>query len=254
MVKNHKCTWGHGEGGGTTCQICHLFLNSLKHVLHSPPHTVNTFCLLTSWPHVFVQQFSKMHLLRREARGKGTSKQNAQDLLGHRVLGKQKWHKTWGNSLLEQVPADFCIHGAEGIVQEVDVCIMIHGSRKQKRYQTARHFISESQQCSTIQMMFIPKPRKWSRTSASLSTDTQWGVCAVATPRSKPKRHVQNDHQNGIYLARLTRAFCPPLSVAPRSPITVRSPSSKSSKSYIEKPGGERLKMCSPTVILNFQH
>ena len=32
-------------------------------------------------------------------------------------------------------------------------------------------------------------------------------------------------------LARLTRAFCPPLSVAPRSPIIVRSPSGSSSRS-----------------------
>ncbi len=36
------------------------------------------------------------------------------------------------------------------------------------------------------------------------------------------------------YLARLTLAFCPPLRVAPLSPITVRSPSGSSSMSFIQ--------------------
>ena len=47
-----------------------------------------------------------------------------------RVPGKKKWYKTRANSLLEQVPADFWVHWAERIIQEVDVCVLIHGSRK----------------------------------------------------------------------------------------------------------------------------
>lgn len=39
------------------------------------------------------------------------------------------------------------------------------------------------------------------------------------------------------YRAKFTRAFCPPLSVAPRSPITVRSPSSRSCRSCTETEG-----------------
>lgn len=34
------------------------------------------------------------------------------------------------NTLFEQVPADSCIHCAKRIVQKVDVCILIHSSRK----------------------------------------------------------------------------------------------------------------------------
>ena len=73
----------------------------------------------------------------------------------YRVPGKKKWYKTGTNSLLEQVSADSCIHCAEWIVQEVDVCILIHGSRKWRETsgEDTTHslgLISESWRCPTI--------------------------------------------------------------------------------------------------------
>lgn len=49
----------------------------------------------------------------------------------YRVLRTQK-RPTRANSQFKQVPADFCIYRTERIVQEVDVCVLIHRSRKQK--------------------------------------------------------------------------------------------------------------------------
>ena len=53
----------------------------------------------------------------------------------------------------------------------------------------------------------------------------------------------QDGNLNPIYLARLIQTFCPPLSVVPLSPISVRSLSSKDCKSYMEIEKGEMLKI-----------
>lgn len=126
--------------------ICYLFLNSLKHIPHLPPHT-SIFSFLDL---IIMWDFSKMDLLWREGRGKKDRRaervesSEAQQLPRalfpelHRVLGKQKWHETQANSQFEQVPANFCIYCTEWVVQEVDVCILIHGSRRHRHVSGTR--------------------------------------------------------------------------------------------------------------------
>ena len=123
---------------------------NLPYIPHSLKHRPTVFHTLEapsvcSCPNfIMIQDFSMMDLLWQEGRGeRNTRAEWAEspeapslfwalfpDLYG--VLGKKKWQKTGANSLFKQVSADFCIHCTERIIQEVDVCVLIHGSRKHR--------------------------------------------------------------------------------------------------------------------------
>ena len=92
-----------------------------------------------------IQDFSIMDLLWKEEMRRGTPGQNELSLLKHKgfpelsslistgFLESRDDRNTGANSLFEQVSADSCIHCTEWIIQEVDVCILIHGSRKHRQ-------------------------------------------------------------------------------------------------------------------------
>ena len=67
------------------------------------------------------------------------------------------------------------------------------------------------------------------------------GVCVLTSTRSRGGEG-HDGNWNPTYLARLTRAFCPSLSGVPLSPISVRSPFSKSCKSYTDRKGEKDIK------------
>ena len=91
-----------------------------------------------------IQDFSIMDLLWKEETRRGTPGQNELSLLKHKgfpelsslistgFLESRDDRNTGANSLFEQVSADSYVHCTEQIVQEVDVCILIHGSRKHR--------------------------------------------------------------------------------------------------------------------------
>ena len=54
-------------------------------------------------------------------------------LISLEFLESRDDRNTGANSLFEQVPADFYVHCTEWIIQEVDVCVLIHGSRKHRQ-------------------------------------------------------------------------------------------------------------------------
>ena len=113
---------------------------------------------------MMIQDFSTMDLLWKEEMGRGTPGQNELNLLKHKgfpelsslistgFLESRDDRNTGANSPFEQVSADSCIHWTEWIIQEVDVCILIHGSRK-RREMSGEHtshclgLISESWWC-----------------------------------------------------------------------------------------------------------
>ena len=99
--------------------------------------------------------------------------------------------------------------------------------------------------------MFNPRVHRKNQDPAS-HRPTQWAGSAWLHPLGSMEEEGQDGKWNPIYLARLTRAFCPSLSGVPLSPITVWSPSSRSCKSYVEKEKGKsiRLKMYSPPLIV----
>ena len=137
------------------------------------------------------------------------------------------------------MPADYCIHCAERIVQEVDVCILIHGSRKHRETpgDDTSHslgLISESWWCPTTSCFFY-KPRERAKTLFHTGPPVS-RVCVLMSDRSRGGGGADGNW-NPIYLAKLTRAFCPSLSGIPLSPSSVRSPSSKSCKSYTDRKG-----------------
>ena len=144
------------------------------------------------------------------------------------------------------MPADFCVHCAERIVQEVDVCVLIHGSRKRRETSGKKHFTLPGSHLWITMVsnnsMFIPGAQERDHGPAS-HRPTQWVGSACSRPLGVAEEEGQDGNWNPIYLARLTRAFCPPLSVVPRSPIIVRSPSSRSCKSYMETEKGKKKKI-----------
>ena len=92
-----------------------------------------------------IQDFSIMDLLWKEEMRRGTPGQNELSILKHKrfpelsslistgFLESRDERNTGANSLFEQVPADFYVHCTEWIIQEVDVCILIHSSRKHRQ-------------------------------------------------------------------------------------------------------------------------
>ena len=189
-----------------------------------------------------------MDLLWREGKGgrntraEGAESPGAQRLSWaplpdpYRVPGKKKLYKTGANSLFEQVPADFCIHCAERIVQEVDVCILIHSSRKQRDVKKG-HFTLPGSRLWIIMVsnnvMFLPGAQGKGPDPAS-HRSSQWAGSVCSRPLGAVEEEGQDGNWNPIYLARLTRAFCPSLSGVPPSPVTVRSLSFKFCKSCME--------------------
>ena len=98
--------------------------------------------------------------------------------------------------------------------------------------------------------MFIPRVHRKNQDPAS-PRPTWWEGSACSCPLGAVEEEGQDGNWNPIYLARLTRAFCPSLSRVPLSPIKVWSPSSRNHKSYVEKEKGKRIrfKMYSPPLI-----
>ena len=98
--------------------------------------------------------------------------------------------------------------------------------------------------------MFIPRVHRKNQDPAS-PRPTRWVGSACSHPLGAMEEERKDGNWNPIYLARLTRAFCPSLSGVPLSPIKVWSPSSRSHKSYVEKEKGKRIrfKMYSPPLI-----
>jgi len=80
------------------------------------------------------------------------------------------------------VPADSCIHCTERIIEEVDICVLIHGSRKRRETsgKDTSHSLSlspESQQCETTPCSF---QESMERDKSLLHTGPpgEWGLCA----------------------------------------------------------------------------
>ena len=154
------------------------------------------------------------------------------------------------------MPADSYIHCAERIVQEVDVCILIHGSRKRRETsgEDTTHSLGPTSEFMTASnnSRFIPGAQGKGQDPAS-HRPTRWAGSACSRPLGGAEEEGQDGNWNPIYLARLTRAFCPSLSGVPRSPISVRSFSFKSCKSYMEiekeKKKKKRSKICSPAIL-----
>jgi len=141
-----------------------------------------------------MQNFSTMDLLWKEGRGRRDTREEqaespeAQRLSWglfldlYRVFGKQRWQKRGANSLFEQVPADSCIHCTEWIVQEVDVCILIHGSRKRRETSGedtsySLGLISESWWDQTTPCSF-QEPRERDKTLLHTGQPSERGLCA----------------------------------------------------------------------------
>ena len=116
--------------------------DSPKHRPHWPPHTGSTLCIFLSWPYhdakflydgssVEGREGKKGHQDKAESpEAQRPSWALFPDL--YRVSGKKKWQTIGANSLFKQESTDSCVHCAEWIVQEVDVCILIDGSRKHR--------------------------------------------------------------------------------------------------------------------------
>ena len=90
--------------------------------------------------------------------------------------------KTGPNSQFKQVPADSCVHCTERIIQEVDVCVLIHGSRKHRETsgEDTSHclgLISESWWCLTTPGSFY-KPRERAKTLLHTGPPCERGLCA----------------------------------------------------------------------------
>ena len=138
------------------------------------------------------------------------------------------------------MPADSCIHSAERIVQEVDVCVLIQGSRKRRETsgEDTTHSLGPISEFKTASnnSKFIPGAQGKGQDPAS-NRPTQWAGSVCLCPLGSVEEEGKDGNWNPIYLARLTRAFCPSLSGVPLSPISVRSPSSKSCKSYTDRKG-----------------
>ena len=152
--------------------------------------------------------------------------------------------------------ANFCIHCAERIVQEVDICILIHGSRKQRCQEKTLHTPwALSLNDDGIQQLQVHSRSPGKGLRPASHRPTWWVGSECSRTLGAVEEEGQDGNWNPIYLARLTRAFCPSLSGVPRSPISVRSFSFKSCKSYMEIEKEEkkkRSKMCSPPAILTF--
>ena len=149
--------------------------------------------------------------------------------------------------------ADSCIHCAERIVQEVDVCVLIHGSRKRRETSEddtshSLGLISESWWCPTTPGSFQRVHGK-NQDPASYRP-TQWARSVCSWPLGAVEGEGEDGNWNPIYLARLTRAFCPSLSGVPLSPITVWSPSSRNCKSYVEIEKGKRINLFIFVVVV----
>ena len=89
--------------------------------------------------------------------------------------------------------------------------------------------------------MFLPGAQGKGQDPAS-HRPTQWAGSVCLCPLGSVEEEGKDGNWNPIYLARLTRAFCPSLSGVPLSPISVRSPSSKSCKSYTDRKGEKYIK------------
>ena len=90
--------------------------------------------------------------------------------------------KTGPNSQFKQVPADSCVHCTERIIQEVDVCVLIHGSRKHRETsgEDTSHclgLISESWWYLTTPGSFY-KPRERAKTLLHTGPPCERGLCA----------------------------------------------------------------------------
>ena len=81
--------------------------------------------------------------------------------------------------------------------------------------------------------MFIPRAQGKDQDPAS-HRPSRWVGSECSRPLGAAEEEGQDGNWNPIYLARLTRAFCPSLSGVPQSPILVISFSFKSCKSYVE--------------------
>ena len=152
--------------------------------------------------------------------------------------------------------ADSCIHCTERVVQEVDVCVLIHGSRKRRETSGGGHFTLPGSHLWTMMAsnnsMFIPRAQGKRQDPAS-HRPTWWVGSACSHPLGASEEEGQDGNWNPTYLARLTWAFSPSLSGVPPSPLTITS-SFKLCKSCmeIEKEKRKRLKMCSLPAILTF--
>ena len=90
-----------------------------------------------------------------------------------------------------------------------------------------------------IQQLHIPSWSPGKEPRPCFTQTHQWAESVCSRPLGASEEEGQDGNWNPIYLARLTRTFCPSLSGVPLSPSSVRSPSSKSCKSYTEiKKGG----------------
>ena len=143
-----------------------------------------------------MQNFSTMDLLWREGRegreerdtrAERAESPEAQRLSWalfpnlYRVPGKQRLQKI-ANSLFEQVSADSYVHCTERIVQEVDVCILIHGSRKHREMsgEDTSHslgLISELWQCPATPCSF-QEPKEKTKTLLHTGPPGEWGLSA----------------------------------------------------------------------------
>lgn len=171
--------------------------------------------------------------------------------------------------LFKQVSTHFCIHSTQWIIQQVNISILIHCSKthrvtgmQQNTRKQLLHILSYQQiyaslhiktlfpfhilytlqnvitSCSPLNIfMHIPK---YTYIIYLLFVFVLLNIIDLLylVLLNLYKKTLDNGKIDlsrfKSYLARLTLAFCPPLRVAPRSPITVRSPSGSSSMSFIQ--------------------
>ena len=85
-----------------------------------------------------------------------------------------------------------------------------------------------------VQQLYVPSTNPGKGPRPCFTPAHRWAGSACSRPIGAMKEEEQDGNWN---LARLTRAFCPSLSGIPLSPISVRSPSFKSCKSYTDRKG-----------------
>ena len=121
------------------------------------------------------------------------------------------------NTFLVDVNANGDIDSRKDIVDQVDLLVLIHGSEE-------KIVLNNESLKPELNSAFIWRV-------IVLSIAKAFKSVTKYSKESGSYKQLQNDAKYAFYLARATRAFCPPLRAEPPSPTSVSSPAWSSWKS-----------------------